>query len=70
MKYLSPRDVMFRLNLKPGVVYSAIRRGDIPSIRLHPRGAIRIPLAAIEAIENAATNSGCTSSIDKPACQR
>ena len=45
---LSPKEVAHELGLDVSAVYRAVQRGELPSVRLLPRGAIRIPQSAIE----------------------
>lgn len=49
----SPKEVRKKLGLSRGLVYEAIRRGEIPSVRIGRR--ILIPCAALERLLKEAT---------------
>jgi excisionase family DNA binding protein len=46
-EYLSVADAANLLGLSELTIYRYVQRGDLPSVRLSPRGAIRIPFSAI-----------------------
>jgi excisionase family DNA binding protein len=46
--FLTPKQVAYRLGVGVHSVYRAVNRGELPAIRLVPRGAIRVPASAIE----------------------
>src|ERR1700758_5579762 len=41
--YFTPKEVAQTLGLHVSVVYRAVERGELPAVRLMPRGAIKIP---------------------------
>jgi excisionase family DNA binding protein len=47
-EFLTPQQVAYRLGVGVHSVYRAVNRGELPAIRLVPRGAIRVPASAIE----------------------
>jgi excisionase family DNA binding protein len=46
--WLTPQEIAHELRLDVASVYRAVRRGDLPAVRLSEHGALRIPRAAIE----------------------
>jgi excisionase family DNA binding protein len=47
-RWLSVKEVAFELRLRPKAVYLAVARGELPAVRLHEHGAIRIPRSALD----------------------
>lgn len=47
-EWLSVKEVAFELGLHPTAVYRAIDAGALPSLRLHPHGAIRVHKSVID----------------------
>lgn len=50
-RMLAPKEVASELGLHVSSVYRSVARGDLPSVRLNVRGAIRIPASALETEE-------------------
>jgi excisionase family DNA binding protein len=46
--FLAPKEVADALGVHAGAVYRAVDRGELPVVRLGQRGAIRIPVSALE----------------------
>jgi excisionase family DNA binding protein len=46
--FLAPKELADELGLHVSAVYRAVDRGELPSVRLGRRGAIRIPRSALE----------------------
>lgn len=47
-RFLAPKEAAEILRVDVSVIYRAIRLGQLPSVRLTERGAIRIPRSALE----------------------
>lgn len=47
-EWLAPKEVAAELRVDVASVYRAVRRGDLPAIRLTEHGALRIPRSAID----------------------
>jgi excisionase family DNA binding protein len=45
--FYAPKQVADELGLHVSAIYRAVERGDLPSVRLGPRSAIRIPMSAV-----------------------
>ncbi len=45
--FATPKQVAEELGCNVSSVYRAVERGELPSIRLLPRGAIKIPRSAL-----------------------
>jgi excisionase family DNA binding protein len=46
--WLSVKEVAFELGLHPTAIYRAIDAGALPSLRLHPHGAIRVHRSVLD----------------------
>jgi excisionase family DNA binding protein len=46
--WLSVKEVAYELGLTPKAVYRAVERGELPALRLHEHGAIRIHRSALQ----------------------
>jgi excisionase family DNA binding protein len=46
--FLTPKELAHELGVTPAVVYRSVERGELPHIRLLPRGAIRIPRSVLD----------------------
>lgn len=47
-RYLSVGEAALELRMSRTSVYRAIEAGSLPVVRLQPRGALRIPVSALE----------------------
>jgi excisionase family DNA binding protein len=47
--FLAPKEAAARLGVHVSAIYRAVDRGDLAVVRLGRRGAIRIPVSAIDA---------------------
>jgi excisionase family DNA binding protein len=47
-QFLSPKEAAHLLGLDVSSIYRACARGELPSVRLLPKGAIRIPRSALD----------------------
>ena len=47
-EWLSVKEVAFELGLHPTAVYRAVDAGALPSLRLHPHGAIRVHRSVLD----------------------
>jgi len=52
-KWMTAQEIALELRVDVASVYRAIRRGDLPAVRLSEHGALRIPRAALEPKEEA-----------------
>jgi excisionase family DNA binding protein len=55
--FLAPKEAAARLGVHVSAIYRAIERGDLPVVRLGRRGAIRIPVSALDAKPQAAADA-------------
>jgi hypothetical protein len=46
--WLTPQKIAHELRVDVASVYRAVRRGDLPAVRLSEHGALRIPRSALE----------------------
>jgi excisionase family DNA binding protein len=46
--YVTPKELAHELGVSTSAVYRSVERGELPAIRLLPRGSIHIPRSAIE----------------------
>lgn len=47
-RWLAPKEVAHELRCDVASVYRAVRRGDLPVVRLSENGALRIPRSVLE----------------------
>jgi hypothetical protein len=47
-EWLTPQAIALELRVDVASVYRAVRRGDLPAVRLSQYGALRIPRSALE----------------------
>ena len=45
---LTPQEIALELRVDVASVYRAVRRGDLPAVRLHEHGAIRIHRSVLD----------------------
>lgn len=51
-EFLAPKDLALELGVNVSAVYRAVERGELPTVRLTPRGAIRIPRSFLDPKES------------------
>lgn len=51
-EFLAPKEVAALLGVNISAVYRAVERGELPTVRLTPRGAIRIPRSVLNPKES------------------
>jgi excisionase family DNA binding protein len=46
--FVAPKEAAHTLGVDVSLIYRAVEKGELPVVRLNPRGAIRIPSSALE----------------------